>query len=81
MTRLKHELEMVHAEERREALDKLQAEHIEEIKVLTCRYGANEEELQMEVTLLETVLGRSRSENFILISLGCKTTPNTPGEM
>ncbi|XP_037904457.1 putative uncharacterized protein DDB_G0282133 isoform X4 [Hermetia illucens] len=56
MTRLKHELEMVHAEERREALDKLQAEHIEEIKVLTCRYGANEEELQMEVAKLRQTL-------------------------
>lgn len=49
MTRLKSELESVYVDERREALDKLQAEHIEELRALTTRYTANEEELREEV--------------------------------
>lgn len=49
MTRLTNELESVYVEERRDALDKLQAEHIEELRALTNRYTANEEELRAEV--------------------------------
>lgn len=49
MTRLKIELESVYIEDRRDELDILQAEHIEEIKALTNRYTANEEELRQEV--------------------------------
>lgn len=49
MTRLKIELESVYIEDRRDELDRLQAEHIEEIKALTNRYTANEEELRQEV--------------------------------
>lgn len=50
MTRLTNELESVYVEERRDALDKLQAEHIEELRALTNRYTANEEELRQEVS-------------------------------
>lgn len=49
MTRLKTELESVYVDERRDALDKLQAEHIEELRALTNRYTANEDELKTEV--------------------------------
>jgi len=49
MTRLTNELESVYVDERRDALDKLQAEHIEELRALTNRYTANEEELRAEV--------------------------------
>lgn len=49
MTRLTNELESVYVDERRDALDKLQAEHIEELRALTNRYTANEEELRQEV--------------------------------
>lgn len=50
MTRLKIELESVYVDDRRDELDRLQAEHIEEIKALTNRYSANEEELRQEVS-------------------------------
>lgn len=49
MTRLTNELESVYVDERRDALDKLQAEHIEELRALTNRYTANEDELRAEV--------------------------------
>lgn len=50
MTRLKTELESVYVDDRREALDKLQAEHIEELRALTSRYSSNEDELRTEVS-------------------------------
>ncbi|KAL5292548.1 hypothetical protein ACFFRR_011380 [Megaselia abdita] len=53
MTRLKIELESVYIEDRRDELDRLQAEHIEEIKALTNRYSANEEELRQELEELQ----------------------------
>lgn len=52
MTRLTNELESVYVDERRDALDKLQNEHIEELRALTNRYTANEEELRAEVLSL-----------------------------
>jgi len=48
MTRLTNELESVYVDERRDALDKLQNEHIEELRALTNRYTANEEETDCE---------------------------------
>ncbi|XP_067618623.1 uncharacterized protein [Eurosta solidaginis] len=64
MTRLKNELEAVYVDERREALDKLQAEHIEELRALTTRYTANEDELRTELNELQERLDR-KSEEFI----------------
>lgn len=52
MTRLTNELESVYVDERRDALDKLQNEHIEELRALTNRYTANEEELRAEVWII-----------------------------
>ncbi|XP_062122178.1 LOW QUALITY PROTEIN: interaptin-like [Drosophila sulfurigaster albostrigata] len=75
MTRLTNELESVYVDERRDALDKLQAEHIEELRALTNRYTANEEELRAEIDELtgnlelkkEDFLAlRERSDNALL---------------
>ncbi|XP_030245305.1 homeobox protein prospero isoform X2 [Drosophila navojoa] len=75
MTRLTNELESVYVEERRDALDKLQAEHIEELRALTNRYTANEEELRAEIEELTENLElkkqdflslRERSDNALL---------------
>ncbi|XP_055905108.1 putative leucine-rich repeat-containing protein DDB_G0290503 isoform X2 [Eupeodes corollae] len=63
MTRLKMELESVYVDERREELDKLQAEHIEELKALTSRYTANEEELRAEIAQLRSSL-QQRNEEY-----------------
>ncbi|XP_055855477.1 inner centromere protein A isoform X2 [Episyrphus balteatus] len=63
MTRLKMELESVYVDERREELDKLQAEHIEELKALTTRYTANEEELRAEISELRASL-QQRNEEY-----------------
>ncbi|XP_018798750.1 PREDICTED: uncharacterized protein LOC108975007 isoform X2 [Bactrocera latifrons] len=63
MTRLKTELESVYVDERREALDKLQAEHIEELRALTTRYTANEDELRTELTEVQERFER-KSEEF-----------------
>ncbi|XP_050329212.1 uncharacterized protein LOC126758845 isoform X1 [Bactrocera neohumeralis] len=63
MTRLKTELESVYVDERREALDKLQAEHIEELRALTNRYTANEDELRTELTEVQERFER-KSEEF-----------------
>ncbi|XP_017023670.1 uncharacterized protein [Drosophila kikkawai] len=75
MTRLTNELESVYVDERREALDKLQNEHIEELRALTNRYTANEEELRAEIEDLHESLElkkqdflslRERSDNALL---------------
>ncbi|EDW43144.1 GM26405 [Drosophila sechellia] len=75
MTRLTNELESVYVDERREALDKLQNEHIEELRALTNRYTANEEELRAEIDDLHENLEqkkqdflslRERSDNALL---------------
>uniref|UniRef100_A0A1I8MJ69 Uncharacterized protein n=1 Tax=Musca domestica TaxID=7370 RepID=A0A1I8MJ69_MUSDO len=62
MTRLKNELESVYVDERRDALDKLQVEHVEELKALTNRYTANEEELRAELTEAQEALERKSRE-------------------
>ncbi|XP_054725543.1 uncharacterized protein LOC129235627 isoform X1 [Anastrepha obliqua] len=62
MTRLKTELESVYVDERREALDKLQAEHIEELRALTTRYTANEDELRTELNELQERFERKSDE-------------------
>ncbi|XP_073816029.1 uncharacterized protein isoform X2 [Musca autumnalis] len=62
MTRLKNELESVYVDERRDALDKLQIEHVEELKALTNRYTANEEELRAELTEAQEALERKSRE-------------------
>ncbi|XP_004523193.1 uncharacterized protein LOC101451919 isoform X1 [Ceratitis capitata] len=62
MTRLKTELESVYVDERREALDKLQAEHIEELRALTSRYTANEDELKTELSELQERFERKTEE-------------------
>jgi len=59
MTRLTNELESVYVDERRDALDKLQNEHIEELRALTNRYTANEEELRAEVMYLSKTIAKS----------------------
>ncbi|XP_036324823.1 uncharacterized protein LOC118738040 isoform X2 [Rhagoletis pomonella] len=64
MTRLKTELESVYVDERREALEKLQTEHIEELRALTSRYGSNEDELRTELNELQERFER-KSEEFI----------------
>uniref|UniRef100_A0A0A1WU21 Myosin-2 heavy chain n=1 Tax=Zeugodacus cucurbitae TaxID=28588 RepID=A0A0A1WU21_ZEUCU len=64
MTRLKTELESVYVDERREALDKLQAEHIEELRALTTRYTANEDELRVELNEVQERFER-KNEEFI----------------
>ncbi|XP_013117242.2 uncharacterized protein LOC106094566 [Stomoxys calcitrans] len=64
MTRLKNELESVYVEERRDALDKLQMEHVEELKALTNRYTYNEEELRAELTETQESLER-KSQEFL----------------
>jgi len=46
-------------DERRDALDKLQNEHIEELRALTNRYTANEEELRAEVMYLSKTIAKS----------------------
>jgi len=56
MTRLTNELESVYVDERRDALDKLQNEHIEELRALTNRYTANEEELRAEAIYSKIML-------------------------
>ncbi|XP_017104623.2 uncharacterized protein [Drosophila bipectinata] len=75
MTRLTNELESVYVDERRDALDKLQNEHIEELRALTNRYTANEEELRAEIEELHENLElkkqdfldlRERSDNALL---------------
>ncbi|XP_070062903.1 golgin subfamily A member 6-like protein 22 isoform X3 [Drosophila virilis] len=75
MTRLTNELESVYVDERRDALDKLQAEHIEELRALTNRYTANEDELRAEIDELTENLElkkqdflalRERSDNALL---------------
>ncbi|XP_034127445.1 trichohyalin-like isoform X2 [Drosophila guanche] len=75
MTRLTNELESVYVDERRDALDKLQNEHIEELRALTNRYTANEEELRAEIDELHENLElkkqdfltlRERSDNALL---------------
>ncbi|XP_037729017.1 myosin-3 isoform X1 [Drosophila subpulchrella] len=75
MTRLTNELESVYVDERRDALDKLQNEHIEELRALTNRYTANEEELRAEIEDLHASLElkkqdflslRERSDNALL---------------
>ncbi|XP_017058544.1 uncharacterized protein LOC108099494 isoform X1 [Drosophila ficusphila] len=75
MTRLTNELESVYVDERREALDKLQNEHIEELRALTNRYTANEDELRAEIEDLHESLEqkkddflslRERSDNALL---------------
>ncbi|XP_070072943.1 calponin homology domain-containing protein DDB_G0272472 isoform X2 [Drosophila takahashii] len=75
MTRLTNELESVYVDERRDALDKLQNEHIEELRALTNRYTANEEELRAEIEDLHESLElkkqdflslRERSDNALL---------------
>nr|XP_014086819.1 uncharacterized protein LOC106615217 isoform X1 [Bactrocera oleae]XP_036225196.1 uncharacterized protein LOC106615217 isoform X1 [Bactrocera oleae] len=63
MTRLKTELESVYVDERRDALDKLQAEHIEELRALTNRYTANEDELKTELNEVQERFER-KSEEF-----------------
>uniref|UniRef100_T1PGE8 Ezrin/radixin/moesin family n=1 Tax=Musca domestica TaxID=7370 RepID=T1PGE8_MUSDO len=62
MTRLKNELESVYVDERRDALDKLQVEHVEELKALTNRYTANEEELRAELNEAQEALERKSRE-------------------
>ncbi|XP_030369698.1 uncharacterized protein LOC115620552 isoform X3 [Scaptodrosophila lebanonensis] len=75
MTRLTNELESVYVDERREALDKLQTEHVEELRALTNRYTANEEEMRAEINELNENLElkkqdflalRERSDNALL---------------
>ncbi|XP_044314463.1 myb-like protein X isoform X1 [Drosophila rhopaloa] len=75
MTRLTNELESVYVDERRDALDKLQNEHIEELRALTNRYTSNEEELRAEIEELHESLEqkkqdflslRERSDNALL---------------
>ncbi|XP_033239996.1 uncharacterized protein [Drosophila pseudoobscura] len=75
MTRLTNELESVYVDERRDALDKLQNEHIEELRALTNRYTANEDELRAEIDELHENLElkkqdfltlRERSDNALL---------------
>ncbi|EDW84683.1 uncharacterized protein Dwil_GK14245 [Drosophila willistoni] len=75
MTRLTNELESVYVDERREALDKLQDEHVEELRALTNRYTLNEEELRAEISELHENLElkkqdflalRERSDNALL---------------
>ncbi|XP_041675066.1 uncharacterized protein LOC108115593 [Drosophila eugracilis] len=75
MTRLTNELESVYVDERRDALDKLQNEHIEELRALTNRYTSNEEELRAEIEDLHVSLElkkqdflslRERSDNALL---------------
>lgn len=62
MTRLKNELESVYVDERRDALDKLQAEHVEELKALTNRYTDNEEELRSELAETQQLLEQKAQE-------------------
>ncbi|XP_037956471.1 uncharacterized protein LOC119686078 isoform X2 [Teleopsis dalmanni] len=62
MTRLKNELESVYADDRREALDKIQEEHVEELRALTTRYTAIEEELRAELAETEATLERKKEE-------------------
>uniref|UniRef100_A0A1A9ZC76 Uncharacterized protein n=1 Tax=Glossina pallidipes TaxID=7398 RepID=A0A1A9ZC76_GLOPL len=75
MTRLKNELESVYVDERRDALDKLQTEHIEELRAITNRYTANEDELRAELTEVQERLElktddflelREKSDNALL---------------
>lgn len=75
MTRLKNELESVYVDERRDALDKLQTEHIEELRAITNRYTANEDELRVELAEVQEKLEqkiddflelREKSDNALL---------------
>uniref|UniRef100_A0A1B0FR47 Uncharacterized protein n=1 Tax=Glossina morsitans morsitans TaxID=37546 RepID=A0A1B0FR47_GLOMM len=75
MTRLKNELESVYVDERRDALDKLQTEHIEELRAITNRYTANEDELRAELSEVQERLElktddflelREKSDNALL---------------
>lgn len=62
LTRLKNELESVYVDERRNALDQLQNEHIEELRVLTSRYTSNEDELRSELQELQEQFEQKQQE-------------------
>ncbi|XP_055372949.1 probable serine/threonine-protein kinase DDB_G0282963 isoform X2 [Condylostylus longicornis] len=64
MTRLTNELEAVHSEERLSDMNKLQAEHIEELKVLTNRYTSNEEELRKQLEEVSEKL-QEKTEKYL----------------